>query len=68
MRGEKRYQLRIILKCSETKLRSRIYVKNRQGHFSNVILVTKITSNRKKAWAKKIREFWCKLYEEKWWC
>lgn len=38
-----------------TKLWSRIYVKNRQEHFSNVIFVTKITSNRKKTWAKKIK-------------
>jgi hypothetical protein len=68
MRGEKRYSVRIILKCCETKLRRRTCVKNRQGYIGNEMLVTKITSNRKKACAKKGTEFWCRIYEEKLWC
>jgi hypothetical protein len=57
MRGERRYPVLIILKCCETKLRSRIYVKNKQGRFGNEMLVTKITWNSKKALANKVGEF-----------
>jgi hypothetical protein len=47
MCGKEEDPSHIMLKCSETKLQSEVYINNEWEHFCNEILILKITTGRK---------------------